>query len=149
MIVAEGVLTSKQANLFSNNRDFVDSIDAEDVLEPPGSARPGRQGSMVSGKVSTPLGLGGLGSPTGAEPSASTLHCTLFLFDDKLLITKRVTSGISGRKVTGLDDVRQLVKTGGGVAVREKDGTRKERLSFRGAVDIEDVVAMDMGNGGE
>lgn len=104
----------------------------------------------MNGKMSTPtLNLGGLGSPTADNGAVPALHCTLFLFDDKLLITKRVSSTVSGRKVTGLDDVRALVKSGGGVAVREKDGTRKEKLSFRGAVDIEDVVAMDMGNGGE
>jgi len=77
------------------------------------------------------------------------LHCTLFLFDDKLMIVKRQSHSISGRKVTGLDDVQKLVKTGGGVAVIDKNGGKKDKLSFRGLVDVSDVIASDIGNGGE
>lgn len=85
-------------------------------------------------------------SPGGhIQPSA--LHCTLFLLDDKLIIVKRQTSSISGRKVTGLDNVAKLVKTGGGVAVMDK-GIRKDKLVFKGAIDILDVIAAETGNGG-
>jgi hypothetical protein len=72
----------------------------------------------------------------------------LFLFDDKLMVVKRQSSSISGRKVTGLDDMQKLVKSGGGVAVMDKSGTKKDKLSFRGAVDILDVIATDVGGGG-
>ena len=77
------------------------------------------------------------------------LHCTLFLFDDKLMIVKRQASNVSGRKVTGLDDVARLVKTGGGVAVIDKNGSRKDKLSYRGVVNVSDIIATDVGNGGE
>lgn len=75
------------------------------------------------------------------------LHTTLFLFDDKLMITKRQAS-TSGRKVTGLDDVQGLVKSGGGVAIKEKDGSKRAKLGFRGVVDIMDIMVADLGNGG-
>lgn len=65
------------------------------------------------------------------------------------MIVKRQSSAISGRKVTGLDDVQKLVKTGGGVAIRAKDGVKKDKLSYRGIVDVLDVIASDVGNGGE
>lgn len=79
----------------------------------------------------------------------STLHCTLFLLDDKLLIVKRQLASVSGRSVTGLDDVAKLVKTGGGVAVMEKSSGKRDKLVYRGSVDILDIVASDVGNGGE
>jgi hypothetical protein len=65
------------------------------------------------------------------------------------MIVKRQSSSISGRKVTGLDDVQRLVKTGGGVAVLDKNGAKKDKLSYRGVVDVLDVIASDVGNGGE
>lgn len=64
------------------------------------------------------------------------------------MVVKRQSSSISGRKVTGLDDMPKLVKSGGGVAVMDKLGSRKDKLSFRGAVDILDVIVTDVGNGG-
>ena len=73
----------------------------------------------------------------------------MFLFDDKLMIVKRQGTAISGRKVTGLDDVPGLVRSGGGVAVMDKAGAKKDKLSFRGIVDITDIIAVDVGNGGE
>lgn len=85
---------------------------------------------------------------SSATSGASNLHCTLFLFDDKLMIVKRQSSTVSGRKVTGLDDMQKLIKTGGGVAVMDKAGAKKDKLSFRGTVDILDIIATDVGNGG-
>jgi hypothetical protein len=64
------------------------------------------------------------------------------------MIVKRQNSAISGRKVTGLDDVTRLVKSGGGVAVMDKAGSKKDKLSFRGIVDVLDIIAADTGNGG-
>lgn len=86
-----------------------------------------------------------IASPGG---NASILHCTLFLFDDKLVITKRPSRDVSGRKATGLDDLQKLVKTGGGVAVYDRDKEKRDKLGFRGAVDILDVIATDTGGGG-
>ena len=65
------------------------------------------------------------------------------------MIVKRQGTTISGRKVTGLDDVPGLVRSGGGVAVKEKAGAKKDKLSFRGIVNITDIIAVDVGNGGE
>jgi hypothetical protein len=90
-----------------------------------------------------------LGSPQSSSgPGLGALHCSLFLFDDKLMVVKRQSSAISGRKVTGLDDVPKLVKSGGGVAIMDRNGGRKDKLSFRGVVDVLDIIATDVGNGG-
>ncbi|ORY29168.1 hypothetical protein BCR39DRAFT_533070 [Naematelia encephala] len=151
------------ANLFSNSRDFVDSIDVDDLpLEYMSTASPGsrlshRPLSVTSTSTSASIpSLSSLGSSASnsalttspqKESSAHALHCTLFLFDDKLMIIKRQSNSISGRKVTGLDDVPKLVKSGGGVAVLDKNGTRKDKLSYKGIVDVLDVIASDVGNG--
>lgn len=75
--------------------------------------------------------------------SASTLHCTLFLFDDKLMIVKRPNSSASGKVLTGLDQLDRAVKAGGLIASIKKNG-----LSFKGVVDIVDIVATDVGPSG-
>ena len=64
------------------------------------------------------------------------------------MIVKRHSSAVSGRKVTGLDDVSRLIKSGGGVAVLDKSGGKKEKLFYRGIVDIADIIVTDMGGGG-
>jgi hypothetical protein len=124
------------ANLFNNNRTFIDSIDVDEADHRPTHASTSASLSSISTASSS------------VTSNASSLHCTLFLFDDKLMVVKRQSSSISGRKVTGLDDMQKLVKSGGGVAVMDKSGTKKDKLSFRGAVDILDVIATDVGGGG-
>jgi hypothetical protein len=64
------------------------------------------------------------------------------------MFVKRQSASISGRKVTGLDDMEKLIKSGGGVAVIDKSGSKKDKLSFRGTVNILDVIATDVGGGG-
>lgn len=153
-----------QAKFFSAKRDYIDSIDVDDMpAEYPTASHASRQSrptsSMSSVSTSTPS-LTSMSSaasssamptsPTGPHPvSLNPLHCTLFLFDDKLMIVKRQASTISGRKVTGLDDVQRLVRSGGGVAILGKDGVKKDKLSYRGVVDVLDIIASDVGNGGE
>jgi hypothetical protein len=153
--------------LFSNNRDYIDSIDVEDVpvdypiTTSPSSKLSSRPISTISTatSASTPS-LASFGSSASSSQfpqspqnvsgsSLPSLHCTLFLFDDKLMVVKRQSSVISGRKVTGLDDVAKLVKSGGGVAVMDKGGNKKDKLSFKGIVDVLDIIAADTGNGGE
>lgn len=141
-----------KANLFSNNRNFIDAIDVQDSplggdTTISGSKSP-RPASAASSNRSS-ITASSLMSPRKESGGTATLPCTLFLFDDKIMITKRQSSSISGPKVTGVDDVAKLVKSGGGVAVKEKDGSKKESLSFRGVVDILNVVVTDVGNGGE
>ena len=162
-------LISGQASMFSNNRDFIDSIDVEDLppdfpTSPSPESRPrshSRPMSFASASTSTSIpSLASFAStassshlatspPSNAGAASAALHCSLFLFDDKIMIVKRQSSSISGRRVTGLDDVPKLVKSGGGVSVLDKMGAKKDKLSFRGIVDVLDVIASDVGNGGE
>ena len=155
--------------MFSNHRNFLDSIDVDDLpADYPTAVSPGsrprsysRPTSLMSTSTSASIpSLSSLGSvssssqlvaspQTNMANTSAPLHCTLFLFDDKLMIVKRQSSSISGQKVTGLDDVQRLVKTGGGVAVMDKNSAKKDKLSFRGVVDVLDVIASDVGNGGE
>lgn len=150
-----------QADLFSNKRDYLDSLDVDDIpaeLMSPSSIPPRPMSTFSTTSTSTPS-LASIGSsasssqlptsPVGHSAAMSTLHCTLFLFDDKLILVKRQSSAISGRNVTGLNDVQKLVKSGGGVAVMDKNGAKKDKLSYRGMVDVLDVIASDVGNGGE
>ncbi|OCF31354.1 hypothetical protein I316_06959 [Kwoniella heveanensis BCC8398] len=138
------------AKLFSNSREFIDAIDVEDL---PSDSRP-----LSISSNSTPS-MASFGSITAASQlthspplhsaAMTPLHCTLFLFDDKLVIVKRQSTSISGRKVTGTDDVQRLVRNGGGVAALDRSGGggRKDKLSFKGEVDVLDIIASDVGNG--
>lgn len=154
--------------MFSNSRDYLDSIDVEDLpadylatLPPASRSRShSRPMSVTSTSSASIPSLASFASTASSSQLATSpqghvnsviapLHCSLFLFNDKLMIVKRQSSSVSGRKVTGLDDVQKLVKTGGGVAVMDKNSGRKDKLSFRGLVDILDVIATDVGNGGE
>jgi hypothetical protein len=107
--------------LISNSRRFIDSIDVEDV--PADAPLP----SATSGSGSSPL------------------HCTLFLFDDKLMIVKRPGNGEKGgRALAGLDELDRLTKAGGLPL-----GMKKSGMSCKGVVDITEVVATDVGGAGK
>ncbi|KII94880.1 hypothetical protein PLICRDRAFT_33706 [Plicaturopsis crispa FD-325 SS-3] len=104
--------------LISNSRRFIDCIDVEDVS-------PDVAPSASSGPPS----------------STGSLHCTLFLFDDKLMLVKRPGNGEkSGRVLAGLDDMEKVTKAGG-----MPFGLKKSGLSCKGVVDVTDVVAADVG----
>lgn len=75
--------------------------------------------------------------------TAGVLHCTLFLFDDKLMIVKRPNSSASGKSLTGLDQLDKPIRTGGLLGSIKKNG-----LSCKGVMDIVDVVATDVGPSG-
>ncbi|KAJ3859197.1 hypothetical protein EV359DRAFT_51220 [Lentinula novae-zelandiae] len=104
-------------NMFSNSRRFIDCIDVEDILlEAPSS----------SSASSTSL--------------VGSLHCTLFLFDDKLLIVKRPGNGEkSGRVLAGLDELDKITKSG------LPTGKKKNGMVCKGVLDVTDVVATDQG----
>ncbi|KAF8272500.1 hypothetical protein EI94DRAFT_1718171 [Lactarius quietus] len=105
--------------LISNSRRLIDYIDVEDMF--------------VEGLPSTSAG----GSSSTLEP----LHCTLFLFDDKLMIVKRPGNGEkSGQVSAGLDQLEKIAK-GSGVP----SGLKKNGMSCKGVVDLTDVVATDVG----
>jgi hypothetical protein len=109
--------------LISNSRRFVDCIDVEDIM----------QDTLPSGSSSS-SGLGA-GSP---------LHCTLFLFDDKLVIVKRPGIGEKGgRALAGLDEMEKSTKAGGLPL-----GVKKSGMSCKGVVEVVDLVATDVGGPG-
>ncbi|KAI0251333.1 hypothetical protein BJV78DRAFT_1275422 [Lactifluus subvellereus] len=105
--------------LISHSRCLVDCIDVEDTF--------------IEGLPSTSAGSGS----STLEP----LHCTLFLFDDKLMIVKRPGNGEkSGQVLAGLDQLEKIAK-GSGVP----SGLKKNGMSCKGVVDLTDVVATDVG----
>ncbi|CCL98268.1 uncharacterized protein FIBRA_00262 [Fibroporia radiculosa] len=106
--------------LVSHGRRFVDCIDVEDVLlDGPASYASANTSSQMGGNLS----------------------CTLFLFDDKLMIVKRPGNGEkSGRALAGLDDPDKMAKASG-----RSFGKKKSGLSCKGVVDVTDVVATDIG----
>jgi protein ECT2 len=108
--------------LISNSRRLVDYVDVEDTF--------------IEGLPSAPSGS----SASALEP----LHCTLFLFDDKLMVVKRPGNGEKSSQVlTGLDQLDKIAK-GSGVP----SGLKKSGMSCKGVVDLTDVVATDVGGAG-
>jgi hypothetical protein len=109
-------------DLFSNSRKFIDCIDVEDNLSDP----------PLSSTVPTSSSLN------------NSLHCTLFLFDDKLVIVKRPGNGEKGGKaLTGLNELNKVTKAGG-----IPTGKKKSGMTCKGVVDVTDVVATDIGGVG-
>jgi len=110
--------------LVSSSRRFVDCIDVEDIW------------------IDTPTTSTTSGSGSSAPPS---LHCTLFLFDDKLMFVKRPGNGEkSGRTLAGLLELDRLTKAGGLPL-----GMKKSGMTCKGVVDVTDVVATDVGGPGK
>ncbi|KAI0035678.1 hypothetical protein K488DRAFT_42843, partial [Vararia minispora EC-137] len=100
--------------LISHSRRLIDYVDVDDAHD----------------------GLNGPGSSGALEP----LRCTLFLFDDKLMIVKR-PSEKTARTLTGLDRLEKATKSGS-----LPSGLKKNGLSCRGVVDLFDVVATEVGD---
>ncbi|GAA5903850.1 hypothetical protein JCM5296_005571 [Sporobolomyces johnsonii] len=88
-----------------------------------------------------------------AEARPTALRCTLFLFNDILLIAKRPASDKSGKVHAGLDDVDRLIglfqTSHLSSAQANRLGSPKKLkprvLGFRGLVDLSTVVAVDLG----
>ncbi|TFK22329.1 hypothetical protein FA15DRAFT_522036 [Coprinopsis marcescibilis] len=104
--------------LFSNNRKFIDSIDVEDII---GDTPISSASSTISG-------------------AATTLHATLFLFDDKLLIAKRPNGDKGGQALSGLDNLDKITKAG-----TMPVGKKRPPMTCKGVIDIVDVVVSDPG----
>lgn len=118
------------AGLFSVRRKFIDAIDVDDF----------------------PIdGPSAMFSPSAAVASRA-VPCTLFLFDDSVLVAKRLSPTASGRRILCLDDLNRLadeMKT-----FTERSGSsaqqgKKAELGFRGVSDIMDIQASDLGGSGE
>lgn len=108
-----------------------------------------------------------------ADATTSTvLHCTLFLFNDTIVIAKKPANSLSGRILAGLDDLDRLtvamkkskapsslnsVVSGGtdflAKSFSNHHGTpsklRKGSMRFKGLIDVHDVIASnEIGGGG-
>ncbi|TRM67640.1 hypothetical protein BD626DRAFT_394072 [Schizophyllum amplum] len=103
------------ADLHSISRRYIDCIDVEDIVT---------DGPLSASASTTSLGM--------------SLNCTLFLFDDKMVIAKRPHDK-SGKALSGLDSVDKVTK---GASLPAK---RRSGMSCKGVVDIADVVATDIG----
>ncbi|KAH8094910.1 hypothetical protein BXZ70DRAFT_1066217 [Cristinia sonorae] len=105
--------------LISNSRHFIDCIDVEDVVS---------EAILPS-------------SASGASQGLGNLHCTLFLFDDKLVIVKRPGNGEKGgRALSGLSDLDKLGRSGMPLM-----GMKRSGMVCKGVVDVTDVTATDVG----
>lgn len=114
--------------LISSSRRFVDCID------------------VVDNNVDA-VGSGAFGNSLAASTSSSgssPLHCTLFLFDDKLMIVKRPSADKSGRALAGLDDVEKLATSGIGSRGRNLASMKRGGMVCKGVLDITDVNATDV-----
>lgn len=88
-----------------------------------------------------------------ADSRPTTLRCTLFLFDDKLLIAKRPSGDKQGKVHAGVDDLDRTValyqtshlSTSQASTLGSPKKLRKGALGFRGVVDISATVAIDLG----
>lgn len=115
-----GAIDDFPVALVSNSRHLLACIDVQDVIAP------------------DPF----MAVSSSGPAAALVLHCTLFLFDDKLVIVKRPAEK-SGRTLAGLDVVERPAR--GGAQVKS---ARKSGLVSKGVVDITDVVATDVGGAG-
>ncbi|KIJ57053.1 hypothetical protein M422DRAFT_150010 [Sphaerobolus stellatus SS14] len=121
MYCLERTIEGFPAGLISNGRRLLDHIDVDDI-----------QGDGFPAGSTTSFGT--------TSSSSGTLHCTLFLFNDKVMIVKRPSSSVSGKTLSGLDQVDKAAKTGG-----LPTGLKKNGLSFKGLIDITDLAATDIG----
>ncbi|KAF9268140.1 hypothetical protein L218DRAFT_918472 [Marasmius fiardii PR-910] len=105
-------------DLFSNSRRFIDCIDVEEM------------------PTDTPMPS----AASASSSSLSSLHCTLFLFDDKILLAKRPGNGEKGGRVlAGLDNLDKVAKAG-----MISNGKKKSGMACKGVFDVTDVVATDV-----
>lgn len=82
--------------------------------------------------------------PNTSFSASPPVPCTLFLFDDRLMIAKRHTASTPGRVLAGLDDMERLAK--GGVL---SSASIKKTMSCKGVMEVTDVVAADPGGASE
>ncbi|KAH7098762.1 hypothetical protein BKA62DRAFT_711749 [Auriculariales sp. MPI-PUGE-AT-0066] len=77
-----------------------------------------------------------------STPDATSLACTLILFDDKLMLVRRPGSHINGRQLTGLEEVDKANKQG---IIPEFWRFKKNGLVCKGVFEIIEVVFTDVG----
>jgi hypothetical protein len=66
------------------------------------------------------------------------------------VIAKRSSSTVNGRKATGLDDLDKMMRGGGGLLGLAQSGAHltKDKLSFKGIINLLQVTAIEHGGGG-
>ncbi|EJD01616.1 uncharacterized protein FOMMEDRAFT_126677 [Fomitiporia mediterranea MF3/22] len=123
--------------LISSNRRFIDCIDVVDNLS---------DAAGLSSSGSFPSNTSSNSTPISSSNAAASLHCTLFLFDDKLMIVKRPGTDKPGRSLACLDDVERLASGGGIVSGRGRGIASRLRsvMTCKGVVDITDVSVTDI-----
>lgn len=102
------------ADIVSQSRRLVDVIDVTDV----------------------PLPSNGAGEPL------PPLHCSLFLFDDKIMLLRRPSPHSSGRSLAGLDELEKATKLG---TLPNPSTLKKSGLACKGVFDVAEVVFTDVG----
>ncbi len=117
------------AELISAHRCFIDCIDVDDFPLDASAASSGIAASF-----------------SGLKP----IHCTLFLFDDRIAIVKRANASTSGRKVVGLEDISKLTSQMKTVTEKSSHGaltasSKRTELAFRGSIGLMDLDAQDLG----
>ncbi|KAH8914297.1 hypothetical protein BT69DRAFT_1290419, partial [Atractiella rhizophila] len=136
------------ADLISNSRSFIDCIDLAD-LPLPSSSVPFPSPSLSSTIGSSSSHSHSHGSSLSASHSGgnvvnNVLHCTLFLFTDKLLIVKRnTTSNLTGRALAGLEDFNSSGGAPESPRKREGGGKKSAALKLKGVLELTDVTAVD------
>ncbi|PWN39455.1 hypothetical protein IE81DRAFT_326527 [Ceraceosorus guamensis] len=133
--------------LISVHRGFIDCIDVEDFpmdLFGPAAAAAFSPGSVAPG--------GSAAAGAAAVGTGRVQHCSLFLFDDCLVILKRSSTSICARQMVGLEDINRLadqmrtfVERSGTSSSSSKAASNKMELGFRGTVDLSDIKAVDAG----
>lgn len=114
-----------------SRRKFVDCIDGEDV--PSDSLSNNSYNYYAHSRHGS--------SASGGGGDGSTLYCSLFLFDDKVMIVKR-PEGKSGGALSGLNDLGKFTKSG------LPSGLKKNGMVCKGIVDVTDIVVTDVGGPG-
>ncbi|TIA70445.1 hypothetical protein E3P91_03059 [Wallemia ichthyophaga] len=105
-------------NLISHNRTLIDSIDVDDLPTP------------LTSHIDDPL------------------PCTLFLFNDKLVIAKRPSAHARGRKLSGLDDL-DASNPSSTPAKSWGIGIAKHQLVCKVVADLSDVTLTDLSHQGD
>ncbi|BGP22351.1 hypothetical protein JCM10295v2_001230 [Rhodotorula toruloides] len=88
-----------------------------------------------------------------ADSRPTTLRCTLFLFNDKVLIAKRPSGDKPGKVHAGVDNIDRTVSLYQTSHLSSTQASllgspkklRKGVIGFRGLVDLAEVVAVDLG----
>ncbi|SNX86759.1 uncharacterized protein MEPE_05468 [Melanopsichium pennsylvanicum] len=109
------------AELISARRRFIDCIDVDDF-------------PLDAYAVSSGLAA----SFSGLKP----IHCTLFLFDDRIAIVKRAHASTSGRRLVGVDDIGRLTSQ---MKTPLHSSSKRSELAFRGSIALMDVDVQDLG----